>query len=292
MTQHSACLLGATLFLVSATQYMVLQCTGPAHLKASQEPQILCLQLVGGLLTNPHSCVPCRAEGMHGPEKQPPQQPQSHRGHSVHSSPMANPASEERAPDGSPSMDLAPPLHSAPPFFTPPGPLPLGPSQPLSRPPDSSQYFHHPQAGGHSEPYSQDAGPPQQGQPPSAYHSHASHPPPEPYTPSYTHPQYHAAAQVSAEHHSNQQQQQQQQPSKSRAQFLTQLAHEHGPRRSTGRRLGAGQNGAAPACRSIAEYNSGGQSGASEEKALSPVRKKKKGDEAHRGSDVPSIPLR
>lgn len=229
----------------------------------------------------------CRTGGLHGPEKQPPQQPQSHRGHSVHNPPMANPALKERPHDGSPSMDLAPPLHSAPPFFTPPRPLPLGPSQPLSSPPDSSQYFHHPQAGGHSGSYGQDA----QGQPPSTYHSHDSHPPPDPYTPSYTQPQYDTAAQVSAEHHSNQQQQQQKQPSRSRANFLTQLAHEHGPRRSTGQSSRAGQKGTAPAGVSIAEYNSGGQSGASAE-AQGPVRKKKKGDEAHWGSDVPSIPLR
>ena len=227
---------------------------------------------------------------MHGPEKQPPQQPQSHRGHSVHNPPMDNPASEQRPSDGSPSMDLAPPLHSAPPFFTPPGPLPLGPSQPLSGPPDSSQYFHHPQAGGRSEPYGQDL----HGQPPSAYHPHDSHPPTEPYTPRYTQPQYHIAAQVSGMSAENlsKQQQKQQQPSRSRAQFLTQLAHEHGPGRSTGQSSGAGKNGTAPAGRSIAEYNSGGQSGVSEEKAQGPIKKKKKGDEAHWGSDVPSIPIR
>lgn len=226
---------------------------------------------------------------MHGPEKQPPQKPQSHRGPSVHSPPMTSPASGERPNDGSPSMDRTPPLHSAPPFFTPPGPLPLGPSQPLSPPPDSSQYFHHPKAGGRSEPYGQDV----QGQPQSATHSHASHPPPEPYTPSYTQPQYHAGAQVSAEYHGNQQQQQeQQQPSRSRAQFLTTLAHEHGPGRSTGQSSRAGQTGTAPAGVSIAEYNSGGQSGPSEEKPQGPIKKKKKGDEAPWGSGVPSISLR
>ena len=72
---------------------------------------------------------------------------------------------------------------------------------------------------------------------------------------------------------------------------MTQLAQEHGPARSTEQSSGAGQDGTAPAGMSIAEYNSGGLSGASEE-ALGPTRKRKKGDEAHWDSDVRNTPLR
>ena len=229
-----------------------------------------CMRLL--IFTNPHSCVQCRTEGVHGHEAQPPQQPQSHRGPSVHRPQMTHHPSEGGGHDHLPSL-----LHSAPPSFSPPGGLPLGTSQPLSHPPDSSQYYHQPHAGVHSQPYGQD-GPPQQLQTPAAYHTHASLPPQDPDTPTYTHPQYHAAAQVSAE----QQQQQQQQQQRPRAQYLTQLAHEHGPRRSAGHAV------TAPAGVSIAEYNSGGQC----EDAVGPTRKRKKGDEAYWGHDVPNSPVR
>ena len=191
--------------------------------------------------------------------------------------------SEGGAHDHSPSLDTidATLLHSAAPSFSPPGGLPLGPSQPRSHPPDSSQYYHQPHSGGHLQPYGQDA-PPQQLHPPSAYHTYASYPPQEPNTPTYSQPQYHAAAQVPAE------QQQQQQQLRPRAQYMTQLAHEHGPRRSAGQNTGAGHVGTAPAGVSIAEYNSGGQS----EDAVGPTRKRKKGDEAYWGYDVPDSSVR
>ena len=69
---------------------------------------------------------------------------------------------------------------------------------------------------------------------------------------------------------------------------MTQLAHEHGPARSAGQNVGAGQSGTAPASVSIAEYNSGGQC----EDALGPKRKRKKGDEAHWGRDALNTSLR
>ena len=178
------------------------------------------------------------------------------------------------------------------------GTLVLPPSQP-PLPPYQSDTHHSQSHGGPHYPHSPHGHPQQQLYPPSSFQTPAPNPQGS-YTPNYAHllhqPQHEsavtaqrAASQHLSDHHEHhphyyqeQQQPQQQQQSPKQSQYM--LAHEHGPKLSMSQGSAGGL--------SIAEYNNGGQSGASEEATGAGRKRKKKGDEAHWDLDVPSIPLR